>query len=60
MFKLKKIAQSLNFLTLKVRLAFIKLKQAFIKALILHYFDLEHHIRIEIDVSGYVIGRIFN
>ena len=37
----------------------IKLKQAFVKALILNHIDLERYIQIETDVLGYAIGRIF-
>ena len=36
------------------------MRQAFFKALILHYFDLEYHIRIETDASGYAIGRVLS
>lgn len=36
------------------------MKQAFVEALILNYFDLEYHIRIKTDTSGYAIGRIFS
>ena len=32
----------------------------FVEALILNHFDLEYHIQIEIDASGYAIGRIFS
>ncbi len=39
---------------------FTKLKQAFIKASILNYFDLEHYIQIETDISNYVIDGIYN
>ncbi len=39
---------------------FTKLKQAFVKALILNHFNPEHHIWIEIDVFGYTIGRILS
>lgn len=42
-----------------VKQAFIKLKQAFIKTSILNHFDLERHIRIETDASGYAIAEIF-
>ena len=49
-----------GFLTPKAKLAFTQLKQAFVKALILHHFDPESHIRIEIDVSGYVIGDVLS
>lgn len=50
----------LCFLTFKARLAFNKLKQAFIKALILHNFDLKCHICIKTDVLDYVISKIFS
>ena len=38
-----------GFLTSRARRAFIKFKQAFIKALILYHFDPERHIWVEID-----------
>ena len=50
----------LGFLTSKARIAFTKLKQAFIKAPILHHFDPEHYIRVETDASGYTIGGVFS
>ncbi len=40
--------------------AFTELKQAFVEALILNYFDLERHIWIEINALGYAIYEIFN
>lgn len=40
--------------------AFIKLRQVFIKASKLNYFYLEHYIYIKIDISNYIIGRIFS
>ena len=43
LFKSKKTI-GLDFLTLGARLAFTKLRQAFVKALILHHFDPECHI----------------
>ena len=49
-----------DFLTSKARMAFTKLRQAFIKALILHHFDLECHIWVETDRSGYAISGVFN
>ena len=49
-----------GFLTSEARLAFIQLRQAFVKVPILHYFDLESHIRIETDASGYAIGSILS
>ena len=58
--KSKKTVRSLDFLTLGAKLAFTKLRQAFLKALILHHFDLERYIWIETDVSGYAIGGVFS
>ena len=55
----KSIVRS-DFLTLETKLAFTKLRQAFIKAPIFYHFDPECHIRIETDTSGYTIGRIFS
>ena len=56
--KFKKTVRSLDFLTLGAKLAFTKLRQAFLKASIFYHFDPERHIRIETYVSGYAIGRI--
>ena len=47
-----------DFLIPGAKLAFTKLRLAFLKVLILHNFDLERHIRIETDVSGYAISGI--
>ena len=47
-----------NFLTPDAKKAFNYLWLAFIKAPILQYFDIESHIRIKTDVSGYVMGRV--
>ena len=58
--KSKKVIGSLDFLIPRAKLAFIKLRQVFLKALIPYHFDLECHIRIETDASGYVIGRILS
>ena len=63
--KAQKLSKSKNlsksdFLTPGARLAFTKLRQAFVKALILHHFDLEHHIWIETNVSGYTIGGVLS
>ena len=49
-----------NFLTPGAKLAFTKLRQAFLKASILHHFDLKRHIRIETDVLGYAIGGVLS
>ena len=50
----------LGFFIPKARLAFTKLRQAFIKVSNLHDFDPKCHIHIEIDVSRYAINGIFN
>ena len=55
-----KVVNDFIFLTPKVKLAFLWLRQVFTKATILHHFDLEHFIRIEIDASGYAIGNILS
>ena len=50
----------LDFFTSRAKLAFIKLRQAFLKALIFHHFDLKHHIRIKMERSGYAIDGVFS
>lgn len=66
LFKSKNLVKSTKpssgsgFLNFGARLAFTKLKQAFMKALILHLFDSKSHIRIKTDTSGYVIGGILS
>ena len=50
----------LGFLTIGARKAFTELRQAFIKAPILHHFNPERHIRIETDASGYAIGGVLS
>ena len=57
--KSKKIVES-DFFTLGARLAFIKLRQAFVKAQILYYFDPECYIWVETDASSYAIDRILS
>ena len=57
-FKSKKT--ELGFLTLGARIAFTKLKQAFIKAPILHHLDSECYIQIETDISGYAIVEVLS
>ena len=49
-----------GFLTPGARKAFTELRQAFIKAPILHHFDPERHIRVETDASGYAIGGVLS
>ena len=41
-------------------MAFTELRQAFIKAPILHYFDLKCHIPVETDISGYAIDEVLS
>ena len=49
-----------DFLTLVAKLMFTKLRQAFLKAPILHHFNSERYIWIEMDVSGYTIGGVLS
>ena len=49
-----------DFLTPGAKLVFTKLRQAFVKASILHHFDPEYHIRTETDVSGYAISGVLS
>ena len=48
------------FLILEAKLAFLQLRETFIKASILYHFDLKRYIWIKIDVSDYIIGCIFS
>ena len=58
LFKSKKII-GLDFFTLRANLPFIELRQAFVKAPILHHFDLKRHIRIETNVSSYANDEVY-
>ena len=49
-----------TFLTPDAKKAFNQLRQAFTKVPILWHFDLECHIWIETDASGYAIGRVLS
>ncbi len=53
-------SQSGLFLITNARRTFTGLRQAFVEALILNYFNLKHYIRIEMDASGYAIGKILS
>ena len=53
-------AEEPSFLTLNARHAFTQLKQTFTKALIFRHFDLEQHIQIKTDASGYAIGGVLS
>ena len=59
LFKFKKTIGS-DFLTPGAKLAFTKLRQAFLKGPILYHFDLERHIQIETNELGFVIGRVLS
>lgn len=59
MFKSKKTVSSLNFFIIKAKLVFTKLKQVFIKALILYHFNFKCYIRIEINALG-LINRVLS
>ena len=49
-----------DFLTPGAKLAFTKLRQAFLKTPILHHFNPKYHIQIETDISGYAIGGVLS
>ena len=51
---------TLDFFTPETKLAFTKLRKAFLKALILHHFNPKRHIRIETNVSSYAISGVFS
>ncbi len=53
-------SQSGLFFITNTKKSFTKLRQAFIKVPILNHFDLERHIQIETDTSGYIIGKILS
>ena len=62
--KVQKLSKSKKtksgFLIPGARKAFTKLRQAFIQTPILYHFDLERHIWVETDASGYVIGEVLS
>ena len=49
-----------DFLTTEVQLVFAKLREAFVKVSIVHYFDLKRHIWIETDELGYAINGVLS
>ena len=53
-------SEARHFVTLETMLPFIRLRQAFTEAPILHHFDPERHIWIETDTSGYAISEILS
>ena len=60
LFKPKKKIGSLDFLILRARLVFTKLRQAFVRALILYYFDPECYIQIKTNALCYAIDGVFS
>lgn len=48
-----------GYFTLEPKLMFTKLRQAFLKAPIFHYFDPEYHIQIA-DISGYPTSGVLS
>ncbi len=53
-------ASGTDFSTLEARGELIRLQKAFTETPILHHFDLDCHIQIETDDSGYAIGRVLS
>ena len=56
----KNLNGATGYLTPNARLAFVKLKKAFIKIPIFRHFDPECYIRIESNVSGHAIVGVLN
>ena len=57
--RIKAMEESI-FLTSSTKEAFNQLRRIFTEAPILQYFDPKCHIRIETDISDYIISRILN
>ena len=55
-----KVYENYSFLISKNKLAFLQLRQAFTKTLILPHLDPELQIRIETETSSYTIGGILS
>ena len=60
MSKSERTVRSSDFLTPRAKLAFIELRQAFLKAPIFYHLDPECHISIETDASSYTISGVFS
>ena len=56
----KNLKRARSYLTPDAKQIFTQLRQVFIKAFILRHFDLECHIQIKTDLSGYAIGGIWS
>ena len=59
-FKFRPEKTETGFYTPETRLAFTQLKQAFVEISILHHFDPESHIWIEINTSNYAIDDVLS
>ena len=59
-FHTKPTAGATDYPTSAAKAAFIQLRKAFTKALILYYFNLKSYIQIGTNRSGYAIGRVLN
>ena len=55
-----KATRNSTYMTFKAKLAFLQLREAFIKFPIVHYFDPERYIQIKIDSSCYAIVGILS
>ena len=51
---------AIGYLILEAKKAFTQWRKAFTEAPIFQHFDLECHIRIEINASGYAIGGVLS
>ena len=54
------LAKSKMSISFEARQVFTKLKQIFVEAVILNYFDLERHIQIETNIYSYAISVILS
>ncbi len=54
------LGKSRMFFTSRTRKVFIKLRQTFVEAPILNYFDPKYYIQMEKDISGYAISEILS
>lgn len=55
-----KLSSKPGFLTPEARLPFIKLRKAFIKALIFHHFTLQYHIKVKTNPLVYAIDKVLS
>lgn len=57
---LAELSSEPSFLNSRARLIFVKLRQAYIKALIFYYFDSKSYIQVETDALDYAIDRVLS